>query len=39
MKVNQWRFEEALGFLREKRAVVEPNAGFAQQLRELELSN
>jgi hypothetical protein len=35
MKINLWTFEQALEHLREKRAIVDPNPGFASQLRAL----
>ncbi|OMJ80961.1 hypothetical protein SteCoe_18668 [Stentor coeruleus] len=35
MKINLWTFEQALEYLREKRSIVDPNPGFASQLRAL----
>lgn len=33
MKINNWGFDQALEYLKGKRSIVEPNAGFEQQLR------
>ena len=35
MSTMSWEFDQALGYLKEKRSIVEPNIGFAQQLRRL----
>jgi hypothetical protein len=36
MKSHKWPYETALKFLRHKRSIVNPNEGFAVQLREFE---
>lgn len=36
MKTHKWPYETALRFLRHKRSIVNPNEGFAVQLREFE---
>lgn len=33
---NRWRYEEALKFVKKRREIVEPNIGFAKQLKALE---
>jgi hypothetical protein len=34
MKINRWTYEQAYLFVKEKRQIVEPNIGFATQLRQ-----
>jgi hypothetical protein len=34
MKTNNWSYEEAYSFVKERRQIIEPNLGFAAQLRE-----
>ncbi|KAG2379424.1 hypothetical protein C9374_006541 [Naegleria lovaniensis] len=36
MKKNSWTFEYALNFVKSKRTIVQPNAGFERQLLQLE---
>jgi protein-tyrosine phosphatase len=36
MIVNQWRYEEAYNFVKQRRPLTEPNIGFVRQLKELE---
>lgn len=36
MKSQKWKYETALNFLKYKRVVVNPNEGFAAQLKEFE---
>ena len=36
MKKNNWKYDKALEYVREKRAIVYPNQGFVRQLRAFE---
>jgi hypothetical protein len=36
MKKNKWDYDKALEYVRWKRPIVEPNEGFAAQLRQFE---